>query len=834
MKDNEIFQELSLDAIFSDRFARYSKYIIQERALPDVRDGLKPVQRRILYAMNKDRNTHDKPYRKSAKTVGNVIGNYHPHGDSSVYSAMVRMSQTWKQRIPLIDMHGNNGSIDGDSAAAMRYTEARLTKVASLLMTDLDKGTVKWAPNFDDTELEPTVLPAQFCNLLVNGATGISSGYACDIPPHNPNEIVDALIHRINNSESTLNDIMKFIKGPDFPTGGFVFDESDIYKAFQDGKGKITIRSKITLIDEKKRFGFYINEIPYEVNKSELVRKIEEIQIDKVIAGIKEVIDETDREGLSILVLLQPGSDRDAILNYLYKYTPLQVSYHYNMVAIHQQRPVLMNLISLLDAYIDFQKQVIYKRSQFELKSLLTRVHLIEGLIKAISIIDEIIALIRSSSNRSQVVSRLQTELEFSLDQANSIADLRLYRLTSTDVMQLKNEHSDLTARILVVQEIINDSNALKKQLIKELKQFNNQFTFERKTNILSKVKELVVDKMSVVEDEDVVVTLTKSGYVKRVSSKSFNSSTFENYGRKANDLLVICKQSTNKQHLLIFFSTGKYATIPIFDIAESKWRDNGEHISFIAGYESNESIVSAFTIDLDEKCEYLLTTRQGQIMRLEQTDLSKSRFKRMYSAIQLKQDDSLVSVNELSHEKSCIIITHHGYGLHLNIDDVSSFKPKSKGVKGINLGKEDYVITSLCSLTSDFIIINQLGQAKRVSFNEITFLNRATKGIPLFKALKTKKEFIEYASLYADNVKIIYITDDQLNYLTNWPKIVRSKTSDRFSNFLSTFNDIMILTDNNLDSTNSQKSNSHQALADLLYDEKDEITLLPLDELSE
>ena len=516
-KTPEIVEKIfdyTLEEIMGQRFGRYSKYIIQDRAIPDVRDGLKPVQRRILYGMYRDRNTYDKPYRKSAKTVGNVMGNYHPHGDTSIYDAMIRMSQWWKQSTPYIDMHGNNGSMDGDSPAAMRYTEARLSKISNELLRDLDKDTVTWAPNFDDTELEPTVLPARFPNLLVNGASGISAGYATNIPPHNLGEIIDATIKRIDSPNCRLETIMSIVKGPDFPTGGIVEGIKEIEKAYETGRGKIVIKSKTEFEEQKGKLSLIVTEIPFEVNKAMLVRKIDEIRIDKKIDGIVEVRDESDRDGLRIAIDLKKDANRELVLNYLLKNTDLQVSYSFNMIAIDHRRPKQLGIIDVLDSYIQHQKEVIIKRTKFDLEHAKARLHIVEGLIKCLSILDEVIKVIRASKNKADARENLVKEFGFTQAQAEAIITLQLYRLTNTDVVELEQEQANLNTIVKGLEAILADEEKLKAVMKDELRKVRNEYATPRKTEIKDEITEIKIDTTVMIPKEDVIVAITKDGYV--------------------------------------------------------------------------------------------------------------------------------------------------------------------------------------------------------------------------------------------------------------------------------------------------------------------------------
>ncbi|MBE6107396.1 MAG: DNA topoisomerase IV subunit A, partial [Erysipelotrichaceae bacterium] len=515
---------LTLEEIMSDRFGRYSKYIIQERALPDARDGLKPVQRRILYGMYHDGNTHDKQHRKSAKTVGLVIGNYHPHGDSSVYDAMVRLSQDWKMREPLIDMHGNNGSIDDDPAAAMRYTEARLSRISSTMCEDLDKETVLLAPNFDDTEMEPTVLPARFPMLLVNGCTGIAAGYATNMAPHNLSEVIDACIHRIHHPSCSLETLMTHMKGPDFPTGGLVMGKAGLMEAYRTGKGKVIVRAKTEVVEAKTCRQIVITEIPYEVIKCQLVKKMDDIRLNKEIEGILDVRDESDRNGLKIVVDLKKDMDVQFVLNYFYKNTDLQISYNFNNVGIVNQRPVQMSLMNMLDAFIDFRKEVVLKRSAYLYEKMKKRCHILEGLMKAVSILDEVIQVIRLSKDKADAKANLCERFGFTEAQAEAIVVLRLYRLTNTDVIQLKKEYAELVSEMEHLKTILGSDSVLSSVIVKELKEIKKDFGTPRRTQIQDEIEEIVIDKLSMIPNERVRVTVSKDGYVKRVSLRSFAS----------------------------------------------------------------------------------------------------------------------------------------------------------------------------------------------------------------------------------------------------------------------------------------------------------------------
>ena len=581
----------NLEDIVGERFGRYSKYIIQDRALPDVRDGLKPVQRRILFSMYKLGMFSDKPYKKSARIVGDVIGKYHPHGDTSVYDAMVRLSQPWKVRSLLIDMHGNNGSIDGDSAAAMRYTEARMSKISEYLLKDIDKRTVDFVPNFDDEEYEPTVLPARYPNLLVNGATGISAGYATEIPPHNLREIIKAVILKIDDPSTNMDQILKIVKGPDFPTGGIVQGKNEIRKAFETGRGKILIRSKLEIIDHR----IIVTELPYEVNKANLVRKIDDIRISKQIEGIQEVRDESDREGLRIAIDIKKEANPELILNFLLKKTDLQRNYNYNMVAINNKRPVLMGILDIIDAYILHQKEVTTNRSNFELTKAQKRLHIVDGIIKMMDVLDEVIHIIRSSSNKRDAKDRLMEKYSFSEEQAEAIVTLQLYRLSSTDILALEKEKKDLNKLIDGLTKVLHNEGALQKVIKDELEAFLKAFKAPRLTVIEEEIEKITINEEDLITEEQVMVGVTKEGYIKRSSIRSYRATNDANL--KEFDTFMVEKELSTLDTLLIFTNQGNYIFIPVYKVPDYKWKDLGTHINNIVQLDLDEKIIKVLDI---------------------------------------------------------------------------------------------------------------------------------------------------------------------------------------------------------------------------------------------
>ncbi|MEC3632505.1 DNA topoisomerase IV subunit A, partial [Bacillus velezensis] len=685
MAQPELFHDLPLEEVIGDRFGRYSKYIIQDRALPDARDGLKPVQRRILYAMHADGNTFDKNFRKAAKTVGNVIGNYHPHGDSSVYEAMVRMSQDWKVRNVLIEMHGNNGSIDGDPPAAMRYTEARLSSIASELLRDIDKNTVEFVPNFDDTSKEPVVLPAMFPNLLVNGSTGISAGYATDIPPHHLGEVIDAVIKRIESPDCTVDDLMQVIKGPDFPTGGIIQGVDGIRKAYETGKGKIIIRGKAEV--ESVRGGreqIVITEIPFEVNKANLVKKMDEYRIDKKVEGISEVRDETDRTGLRVVVELKKEADAKGILNFLYKNTDLQTTYNFNMVAIHNRRPMLMSLTAILDAYISHQKEVVTNRSVFELQKAKERHHIVEGLMKALSVLDEVIAVIRASSDKKDAKQNLISKFAFTEPQAEAIVSLQLYRLTNTDITALKEEAEELSKKIQELEAILSHDKKLLKVITSSLKKLKKTYADSRRSVIEEKIEEIKINLEVMVASEDVYVTVTKDGYVKRTSQRSFAASNGQDFGMKDTDRLIHQFEMNTTDVLLLFTNKGSYVYCPVHQLPDIRWKDMGQHVTNIITIDRDETIVKAIPVKEFDPSSYLLfMTKNGMVKRTEMTHYKAQRYSKALVALNLKGDDELIDVHVTDGGSQLFIATRLGYGLWFGEDEVNVVGARAAGVKG-------------------------------------------------------------------------------------------------------------------------------------------------------
>lgn len=743
-KETSHIQELSLEAVMGERFGRYSKYIIQERALPDIRDGLKPVQRRILFAMNQDGNTHDKAFRKSAKSVGNVMGNFHPHGDSSIYEAMVRLSQNWKLRAPLIEMHGNNGSMDGDPPAAMRYTEARLSEIAAEMLKDIDKKTVAMVLNFDDTEYEPTVLPARFPNLLVNGATGISAGYATEIPPHNLTEVIDALVYLIDHPEAKLVDLMQFVQGPDFPTGGIMQGRDGIRQAYETGRGKTVLRAKTTI--EPLRGGkqqIVITEIPYEVNKALLVKKIDELRLLKRVEGISEVRDESDREGLRIVVELKKNAQAQGILNYLFKNTDLQVTYNFNMVAINNKRPEHVGLKTILTAYLDHQRQVTTKRTQFDLQKAQDRQHIVAGLIKALSILDQVIKTIRGSENKKDAKNNLVAQYGFTEKQAEAIVSLQLYRLTNTDVTALQREADELAKQIARYEKVLGSPKELDRVIKRELTAVAKKYGTPRLTEIQDKIQSLTVKTEVTVAKEDVQLLVSRTGYVKRSSLRSYKASGDEN-GLKDDDYPVLEQTVNTLGHLFIFTNKGNVIYRPVHEVLETRWKETGEHLSQSVGLDADEVVIQALCFpDLKQSGQFVFATRNGLIKRTEFAALKPGRTYRSRASVFMKlkaaDDEVLLAAYQPTEDPATQVfcMSHGGYGLRYALSEVPVSGARAAGVKCMDLRDDQLSAVLLVHEDAQVALVTQRGAFKRMKVAEVPLTSRARRGVQILRELK-------------------------------------------------------------------------------------------------
>ena len=731
--------DYTLEDLMGERFGSYSKYIIQDRAIPDARDGLKPVQRRILYSMHKEKNTYDKGYRKSAKTVGDVIGNYHPHGDTSIYDAMVRMSQSWKTRLPYIDMHGNNGSIDGDSPAAYRYTEARLSKISNEMLRDIDKDTVEFAPNFDDTTIEPTVLPARFPALLVYGAQGISAGYATNIPPHNLGEVIDATIHRIDNPNCQLDTLMKYVKGPDFPTGGIVEGLDGIKEAYETGRGRIIVKCRYTLENTKNGPAIIITEIPFEVNKALMVKKIDDIRIDKKVDGIQEVRDESAAD-IRIVIELKKTANVDLVVNYLLKNTDMQISYNFNVVSIVNRRPKQLGLKECLDAFIAHQKEVVRRRTEFDLAHARARYHIVEGLIKCLSILDEVIKVIRASKNKQDAKENLVKEFKFTEPQAEAIVTLQLYRLTNTDVVALEEELADLEKKISIWEQILNNEEALKHVMKKELQNIKKEYDTPRLTDIKEEITEIKIDEAAMIPKEDVVVAVTKDGYIKRTSYRSYTASNSEDITLKENDYLIGLYEMNTTDTLLVFTDGGNYLHIPVHIIPDLKWKDMPKHVSNIIELPPEESVIASIpAYDFSSDKNVIITTKDGMIKRTKLKEFKLQRYNKASSCMNLKDNDKVIGAIIEDYD-TVFLTTNEGYALSFKTEEIPVIGVKAAGVKAMKL-KDDYLVAvnNFSYNEHEFVsVITTKGTGKRVRLNEFELSTRTRRGILLIREVKT------------------------------------------------------------------------------------------------
>lgn len=781
-------QELSLEAVMGERFGRYSKYIIQERALPDIRDGLKPVQRRILFAMNEDGNTFDKSFRKSAKSVGNVMGNFHPHGDSSIYDAMVRLSQDWKLREPLIEMHGNNGSMDGDPPAAMRYTEARLSEISEEMLRDIEKKTVDMVLNFDDTEYEPTVLPARFPNLLVNGATGISAGYATEIPTHNLGETVAATIYLMDHPQASLEELMKFVKGPDFPTGGILQGLDGIKKAYQTGRGRSILRAKTEI--ESLRGGkeqIVVTEIPYEVNKALLVKKIDELRLLKKVDGLAEVRDESDRQGLRIVIELKKNAEAQAILNYLFKNTDLQISYNFNMVAIHNKRPEHVGLKTILQAYLDHQRDVTRKRTVFDLEKAQSRQHIVAGLIKALSILDQVIKTIRASKNKKDARENLMATYDFTERQAEAIVSLQLYRLTNTDVTALEKEAYDLAQAIAGYEKILASARELDQVIKHELKAIAQKYDSPRKTKIEKEVAQIKIATQVLVAQEDVKLLVSQQGYVKRSSLRSFKATGVTDNGLKDDDQVILNQTANTRDHLLIFTNLGHVIYRPVHEIKEERWKDTGEHLSQSVGLATNELVIYArvFT-DINQAGNLVFATKNGMIKQTALVDLKPGRTYRSRATVfmKVKAEDEVILAQYVSPQEADLqvfCVSHGAYGLAYALTEVPVTGAKTAGVKSMDL-RDDYLAAVLLVKAGDVLgLLSSRGAFKKMSVDLVEPSSRARRGLQIFRELKNNPHRILLATVLPSEVTDLTVTTDLGSKVTIDPSSF--KLGDRYSN---------------------------------------------------
>ncbi|MDJ1648916.1 DNA gyrase/topoisomerase IV subunit A [Mycoplasma phocimorsus] len=789
MKNKFINQNIinqSLDLIMNDRFGRYSKYIIQQRALPDARDGLKPVQRRILYSMFELNLTNDKPFKKSARVVGDVIGKYHPHGDSSIYEAMVRMAQSWKMNVPLVNMHGNVGSIDDDPAAAMRYTEAKLSKITNLMLNDLEKNTVKFTPNFDDSEQEPTVLPSIIPNLLLNGAKGIASGFATDMPPHNLSEIIDAAIAKIKNPSITTKGLMKHIKGPDFPTGGIIYGVNNLEKVYETGNGRITLVAKKIFSGDNKNKYIEVIEIPYGVIKSKLVYDIDKHIQSGEISGLVEVKDQSDRNGISILITLTKEADHDSIWNFLASKTELQVYYNVNNVAIVENAPKLLSLNKLLDSYLNHVIEIKYKTINFDLEKSLKRLEIVNGFIKLSQISNEVIETIRNSSNsRLGVINSLIKIHNFTENQAKAIADLRLYKLSLTDQQAYLQQKEELEKSITFYRNLLNDKAEFNKWLIFQLQEIKKEYGFTRRTQIETDEFSSTYNKIDLLKVEEIYIGLSSHGYIKKLTKSSYNANEIESYKLKPDDFLVNIIKTNSTSNLLLFTDHGRYANVPIYKISETKWKDLGDHISNLIDIHSGESVISMIAVDDFESVNYIvIATKYAMIKRIALKELQTSRTNLM-SIIKLKEKDYVIGACESNNEMNILLISEQGNCNKYFESDIPIYGKSAQGIKGCNLKKNDYIsVLTLVKNNMDVLFISNIFGLKKINLANIESAHRQVIGKKLFEQSKTKKHIITLASEVNSKDKVIFRADE-VNNVINTNAILPTLTSEKMSKIM-------------------------------------------------
>jgi len=753
----ENFLPAFLEEVVGDRFGRYSKYIIQDRAIPDVRDGLKPVQRRILYAMYESGNTPDKPYRKSAKTVGDVMGNYHPHGDSSIYEGMVRMAQPWKMAHMLVDGHGNWGSMDDDPPAAMRYTEARLSTISMELLRDIEKRTVLFKDNFDNTAKEPVVLPSRYPNLLVNGVSGISAGFATEIPTHNLREIIDACVAVMNKPEITVAEIMDIVKGPDFPTGGMIMGADGIREAYETGKGKIFIRSKTAIEDLKGgKQQIVVTEIPYQVVKSKLVNAIDHLRMEKKVEGIAEVRDESGRNGLRIVVELKKDADADGILAYLLKKTDLQTSYNFNMVAIVNKAPRQLGIKPILEAYIEHQKEVVTYRTQYDLEKAEDRAHVLEGLVKALNLLDQVIETIKASKNRQDAQQNLVAQFGFSERQADAILTLQLYRLTNLEITQLEKEHADTLKKISQLRAILDNPKKLLGVIKDELTEIRDKYGIDRRSVIQGEVEEIKVNLEVMVPAEDVLVTLSREGYVKRTTLLSFTRSggELESAGVKDGDVIRWNLGVSTLDSLLLFTQKGFYYLLPVHQIPEFKWKDTGTAIVNVLPLAKDDRIVGvvhAKSAELaapaaegesaDSQAMLLFVTKRGQVKRTPLADYATSRSMAI-AACKVADGDEILKVLRSDGPEDLLLVTEQGMSIRFNREEVSVQGRVAGGVRGIALKEGDLLADAMLASDDEgeVLVLSDYGYAKRSLLLDYPQQGRGGKGIQTFEFKEGKR----------------------------------------------------------------------------------------------
>ena len=779
-----------MEDVMGDRYATYAKYVIQDRAIPDVRDGLKPVQRRIIFTMYRNNNVFNKPTRKCAHTVGAVMGTFHPHGDTSIYEALARMSQDWKVRYPLIDFQGNNGSIDGDAPAAYRYTESRLSELSNELVRDIEKKTVDMQLNFDDTEFEPTVLPARFPNLFVNGTEGIAVALATEIPPHNLKEIIDATIYRIGHKTATVEDLMQFVLGPDFPGGGIIYESEGLKNIYLTGRGRIEIASRTEIVQNKDNQQIIITEIPYKTQKNQLVFEIDKIVHSKAVDGLLEVRDESDWKGIRIVIDCKKDAKVNLLLQYLMNKTGLVSSYSTNMVAIVDGRPKTLDLLTYIDAYISHQVDVVTRKSQFDLERFKARLHIVEGLIYASLNINEVVEIIKKSKDKADSKVNLMNRYGFSNEQAEAIVTMPLYKLSHTDEVTLEKEKETLLKDIETLNGILEDEAKLNRVLVRELKAVADKYGDERRTTIEEKQEVTPIDKRELIAKDDVMVALTRDGYIKRSTIKSYRSSGDNPLpGIKDGDELIGMGQLITTDYLICFTNQGNYIAVPVHKIGENRWKDEGNHLNAFSTLAANEKIIKCIAVSELRDDIYLgILTRFGQIKRMPLNQIELGKRTRPVRNMRLLSGDEVSDVQVLTGNSNLLVLTSNGNVTYFNENELTVLSSKAGGVKSISsLGKNSAV--SLIAFDeeekSKVILFTDKGHYRifdNAHVNLTARLGKVQTVMPCFKSdihhvvnafkLDTKQDLLKINLFLSDNS---YFTFDLDNfYLTDLDKYAK------------------------------------------------------------
>ena len=770
--DDKIFdqiQQVDLKKTMETSYIDYAMSVIASRALPDVRDGLKPVQRRVLYSMIELSNTPDKPHRKCARIVGDTMGKYHPHGDSSIYGALVNMAQPWSTRYPLVDGHGNFGSVDGDGAAAMRYTEARLSKISMQMIRDINKDTVDFTPNFDETEKEPTVLPARYPNLLVNGTTGIAVGMATNIPPHNLRDVIHAVVKLIDNDieekETDIDELINIIKGPDFPTGGVILGTAGINEAYRTGRGKIRVRAvtDIEPMDNGKN-RIVVTELPYLVNKARLIEKIADLVKEKKIDGITALNDHSSREGMRICIELRRDVNANVLLNKLYKHTQLQDTFGVIMLALVNNQPKVMNLMEILKHYLAHQEDVVTRRTQYDLNKARERAHILEGLLKALDNIDEVIRIIRGSENTQVAKARLMERFTLSDAQAQAIVDMRLRTLTGLEREKLEAEYKELMDRIRRLEAILADRNLLLRVIREEILAISEKYGDERKTAI--GFDEFDISMEDMIPNENTVITMTKLGYIKRMTVDNFRSQNRGGKGIKGmqtieDDYIDELLMTTTHHYLMFFTNMGKVYRLKAYEIPEAGRTARGTAIINLLQLQAGEKITAVLSLKDYSQGQYLfMATKSGVVKKTPIQDYANVR-KTGLAAISLKDDDELIEVKFTDNKKDIILVTKYGQCIRFKDTDVRSTGRVSMGVRGINLSDGDEIIgMQLCSQGDYLLIASEKGMGKRTSMSEFSVQNRGGKGVKCYKITEKTGNVVGVKAVNDDNEVMMITTE--------------------------------------------------------------------------